>query len=40
MGNGYSGHGDFAEEIRMLMDEAPDDQTRQNLQRMLDQMGR
>ena len=37
---GYSGHGDFAEEIRALMDEAPDDQTRQNLQRMLDQMGR
>lgn len=35
---GYSG--DFAEDLRGMMDSAPDEQTRQSLQRMLDQMGR
>lgn len=35
---GYSN--DFAEDLRGLMHEAPDDQTRQTIQRMLDQMGR
>ena len=37
---GYSTHGDFAEELRSMMDDAPDEQTRQSIQRMLDQMGR
>ena len=35
---GYSG--DFAEDLRNMMDSAPDEQTRMSLQRMLDQMGR
>lgn len=37
---GYSMHGDFAEELRSMMDDAPDEQTRQSIQRMLDQIGR
>lgn len=38
---GYSMHsGDFAEDLRSMMDDAPDEQTRMALQRMLDQMGR
>lgn len=39
-GGGYSSHGDFAEELRSMMEDAPDEQTRQNIQRMLEQMGR
>ena len=39
MRDGYSGHGDFAEDLRSLMRESPDERTRQTIQRMLDQMG-
>lgn len=39
--DGYSMHtGNFYEDMRSMMDEAPDEQTRQNIQRMLDQMSR
>ena len=31
---------DFADNLRSMMDDAPDEQTRQSIQRMLDQMGR
>ena len=38
---GYSTHtGNFYEDMRSMLNEAPDEQTRQNIQRMLDQMGR
>ena len=38
---GYSMHtGNFYEDMRSMLNEAPDEQTRQNIQRMLDQMGR
>ena len=39
-GGSYSMHGgNFYEEMQRMMEEAPDEQTRQNIQRMLDQMG-
>ena len=38
---GYSTHtGNFYDDMRSMLNEAPDEQTRQNIQRMLDQMGR
>ena len=40
-GGGYSMHtGNFYDDLRSMMEEAPDEQTRQTIQRMLDQMGR
>lgn len=40
-GSGYSMHtGNFYDDMRSMMEEAPDEQTRQTIQRMLDQMSR
>lgn len=36
--DGYSGHGDMVEELRGLMDMAPDDATRQEMQRMIQKL--
>ena len=36
--DGYSNHGDMVEELRSLMDEAPDEQTRQEMQRLISKM--
>ena len=36
--DGYSGHGDMVEELRGLMNMAPDDQTRQEMQRMIQKL--
>jgi hypothetical protein len=35
---GYSGHGDMIDEYRELMENAPDDQTRQEMQRIVQRM--
>ena len=36
--NGYSRHGDMAEELRRLMNEAPNDQIRMDIQRLADKV--
>lgn len=36
--DGYSGHGDMVDELRELMQQAPDDQTRQEMQRMIQKL--
>ena len=36
--NRYSMDGDYIEELRELMDKAPDENTRQSIQRMIQQM--
>ena len=36
--NGYSSHGDMAEELRRLMNEAPNDQIRMDIQRLADKV--
>ena len=36
--DGYSNHGDMVDELRSLMDEAPDEQTRQEMQRLISKM--
>lgn len=36
--DGYSGHGDMVEELRGLMEMAPDDATRQEMQRMIQKL--
>ena len=38
--DGYSGHGEMVEELRDLMQDAPDDQTRQELQNMIQRLER
>ena len=35
---GYSGHAEMVEELRMLMEEAPDQQTRQEFERLIQKM--
>lgn len=35
---GYSGHGEMVDELRGLMNQAPDEQTRQEFQRMIQRM--
>lgn len=35
---GYSGHGEMVDELRSLMQDAPDEQTRQEFQRMIQRM--
>lgn len=35
---GYSRHGDMVEELYALMESAPDEHTRREIQRLLDQM--
>lgn len=37
---GYSGHGNMVDELRELMNIAPDEQTRQEFQRLIDKMQR
>ena len=36
--NGYARTGDMSEQLRQMMEDAPDDQTRQSIQRMIQQM--
>ena len=36
--DGYSGHGDMVEELRGLMQDAPNEQLRQEMQRLIDKM--
>lgn len=36
--DGYSNHGDMVDELRDLMDRAPDEQTRQEMQRLVQKM--
>ena len=36
--DGYSGHGDMVDELRDLMQQAPDDATRQEFQRMIQKL--
>ena len=36
--DGYSRHGDLADKLRDMMDDAPDDRTRQEIQRLVSKM--
>ena len=36
--NGYSGKGDMTDQLRQMMDEAPDDLTRREIQKLMERM--
>lgn len=38
MDGGYSNHGEMVDELRDLMERAPDEQTRQEMQRLVQKM--
>ena len=37
-GNGYSGKGDMTDQLPQMMDEAPDDLTRREIQKLMERM--